>query len=120
MERRFLLLLCALMLFTCGTLLAQEAEDEDPEDLFPSVVLEIEDLSIEKIQATLPDEIELMTFERETPLPGPGEIRLIEPAVDTLLPGTESAGAQGKSFFTSAIFGAGLQNNLLTEITCFS
>jgi hypothetical protein len=106
-----------LFLVSAAALYAQEPEDEDPQDLFPSVVLEIEDLSIEKIDAALPKEAELMTFERETPLPGPEEIRLVEPAVDALLPGLETKTGEGRSFFASALFGAGLQNNLLTEIT---
>ncbi|MBN2353267.1 MAG: hypothetical protein JXD23_11900 [Spirochaetales bacterium] len=92
----------------------------DDEDLFPSVTLEIEDLSIEKIEAGLPDSEPLMAFERRAPLPGPGEISVAEPAVDTLLPQANGTAAPaGTSFFTSVLFGAGLQSNLLGRINLY-
>jgi hypothetical protein len=108
-----------MFLLPIGALCADPPREDDPQDLFPSVVLEIEDLSVEKIDAGLPREAELAAFERETPLPAPGEIRIREPAVDSLLPGVEQAAPDEKTFFTSALFGAGFESNLLAEISFF-
>jgi len=120
---------CLLLLIPAGPLFAQAAGGGDTtdagakgndDDLFPSVTLEIEDLSIEKIEAGLPDKEPLMAFERRAPLPGPGEIDVAEPAVDTLLPRADGTAAPaGKSFYTSVLFGAGLQSNLLGRINLY-
>jgi hypothetical protein len=134
MKRKILIAVASILLLAGAAARAQERAPtpaparpddqsqpkDDDQDLFPSVVLEIEDLSVEKIEAGLPADEPLMSFERQTPLPGPGEIRIEEPAVESLLPGENGAAKSGdKSFFTEVLFGAGLQNNLLGAVTLY-
>jgi hypothetical protein len=126
MKNRIGIVIALLLLLAGGRLLAQSKDappadkaKDDEAELFPSMVLQIEDLSVEKIEAGLPAEEPLMAFERQTPLPGPGEIRIAEPAVDALLPDGNAPADGGRSFFTTVLFGAGLQNNLLGEITLY-
>ncbi|MBN1525453.1 MAG: hypothetical protein JW904_13275 [Spirochaetales bacterium] len=124
MNKNIILLTLVLLLFSAAAVFAQEKkkeEAEDPGDLFPSMVLEIDDLSKEQIDAGFTPDEDLMTFEQEAPLPQPDEIPIDEPDVDLIVPGQdgEYARIKDKSFFTKVLFGVGLQSNLLSEITFF-
>ncbi|RPJ07911.1 MAG: hypothetical protein EHM28_05705 [Spirochaetaceae bacterium] len=114
--------LVAISLVVCLTLpaFAEEAEPDDPDAMFPSIVLEIDDLSIEKIDVGIKDEVQLLPFEREAPLPDPAQIQVAEPQAAAIIPGALPPYTMGdKTFFTKVLFGAGLANSLMSEITFY-
>jgi hypothetical protein len=94
-------------------------EPGEPEILLPKTVLEIEDLSVEKVEAKLPPEEELLPPERKLPVLSVGEMVIGEPAMP-LAPGvlTEAAQAPRDRFLsTEILLGAGMQNRILGTIS---
>jgi len=74
---------------------AQEMEPSEPEIVLPSVVLEIEDLSVENVRAKLPEN-ELVPPEIEVPLPEAEELQIEEPPSSFQLPKMGPAPVSGK------------------------
>ena len=77
-------LLCLFLFFPIPFAQGEEGRDADeepidPDIVLPSVILEIEDLSIEVIDAVLPEEDELLPPEREVPLPEQDVMEIKEP-----------------------------------------
>jgi hypothetical protein len=120
-QKRCLAVVLFFLIIACFVFADNPAGPEDANALFPSVVLQIEDLSIETIDSGLLPEEKLMTFELESPLPGPGEISIPEPTAEPFFPVTADSLllSNNKSFYTELLFGAGLQNNILSEITFY-
>jgi hypothetical protein len=98
-----------------------DSEPADPDIVLPSVLLEIEDLSIETIDAILPeDEDELLPPEREVPLPDEETLEVKEPAPEVGLPEFDiTQPLAGTSFAAEAILGAGFVNHILSEISFY-
>jgi len=117
--------LCVLSLcFTAGvgTGISQELEPEEPEIVLPSVVLEIEDLSIESVTSALPEEEGLLPSEPPLPLPEAEELAVQEPQLDLALPPTGSSVfevKEGKYLSAEAILGAGTGNEFFSRISLF-
>ena len=109
-----------LLIFALGVQLSlgQEMEPEEPEIVLPSVVLEIEDLSVEKVRSGLPESEELPTPWREHPLPEPGELEIEETALGIVMPDEGSSPPTGKKdFVAEATVGAGIPNHFFSSIS---
>jgi hypothetical protein len=94
-------------------------EPGEPEMLLPKTVLEIEDLSVEKVEAKLPPEEELLPPERKLPMLSVGEMAVGEPALP-IAPGVlaEAAATPRDRFLTTDILlGAGMQNRIVGNIS---
>jgi hypothetical protein len=88
----------------------QELEPVEPEIVLPSVLLDLEDLSVERVTAAIPDESESPLLDLKFPLPDAGAAAVPEPEVEIQPPkaGVEGeAHGKGKDFTAEAELGAG-------------
>lgn len=92
---------------------------EEPEIVLPDVILRVDDLSVEQVQAALPGEEELLSPQRLFPLPGIEELPITEPELPGGVgePGEEGAGAQGPSLAAQVVLGAGSMNHLYSLLS---
>jgi len=100
---------------------AEEMEPSEPEIVLPSVILEIEDLSVENVRTKLPEN-ELVPPEIEVPLPEAGELQIEEPPLSFKLPKMGPASLSGKkggSFIAEGVIGVGTLNHLLSSFSLF-
>jgi hypothetical protein len=87
----------------------------------------MEDLSIETLDVILPEEEEelalehdILTAEREVPLPEEGIMEVKEPVPAVTLPDLDSGtGITDSSFVAEALLGAGSANNILSQISFY-
>ncbi|MBN2444804.1 MAG: hypothetical protein JXJ04_25845 [Spirochaetales bacterium] len=125
--RTIVILLCLFQLFIFPYYLcwaeeeqAADAEPADPDIVLPSVILEIEDLSIETIEAVLPGEAELLPPERKVPLPEEDIMEVKDPVPGVAYPDQDISKPPGdSSFIAEAILGAGSVNNILSQISFY-
>lgn len=91
----------------------------EPEIVMPQVVLQIEDLSVEKVVAQLPPEEELLPPERPIPVLSEGDLVIGDPRIPaadlTAEPG--AAPAPGRGLSSDITLGAGMQNRIIGTIT---
>ena len=90
----------------------------DPEIIMPQVILQIEDLSVEKVEAQLPAEEELLAPERKIPVLSEGDLAIGEPALPSPGPDVEPNAGQPKDRLLSADInlGAGSPNSIVGSI----
>jgi hypothetical protein len=90
----------------------------EPEIVLPQVILQIEDLSVEKVEAQLPPENELLPPERKIPVLNEGELAIGEPVLPAAGVATVGAVPQVRDrLLTSDIdLGAGSANHILGSI----
>ena len=120
-----------LFLITFG-IWAQEAADkpetgpsepESTEIVLPMMYLEIEDLTVEDINAVIPDDDTVYLAAIEMPLPEPEDI--VIPAEAFALTGTElpeaaaAESADGSSFFSEGTIGFGTSYNITGDINLY-
>ncbi|UCB45691.1 MAG: hypothetical protein JSV25_16035 [Spirochaetota bacterium] len=100
---------------------AQDIEPDEPEIILPSVVLEIEDLSVEKIRSGLPEEIEQPLPWREYPLPEPEELEIEESSFEISAPDEEhTAPEEGRrDLIAEVTLGAGIPSHFIGSISLF-
>jgi hypothetical protein len=101
---------------------SQDIEPSEPGIVLPSVLLEIEDLSIESITAGLPEEQELLPPDIEFPLPEIEELAIEEPVLDLTVPTTGVPAFQireGKYLTTEAVLGIGSSNQFFSRIALY-
>ena len=90
----------------------------EPDIVLPQVILQIEDLSVEKVEAQLPPEDELLPPERKVPLLDEGELAIGEPVLPAAGVAAEGSVSQPRDrLLTSDIdLGAGSANHILGSI----
>jgi hypothetical protein len=101
---------------------SQDIEPSEPGIVLPSVLLEIEDLSIENITAGLPEDKELLPPEIEFPLPEIEELAIDDPRLDLTVPTSGSPAFQireGKYLTTEAVLGIGTANQFFSRISLY-
>jgi hypothetical protein len=91
----------------------------EPEIIMPQVILQIEDLSVEKVEAQLPAEEDLLAPERKIPLLSEGDLAIGEPALPSPGPEVEPRAVQPKDRLLSADInlGAGSPNSIVGSIS---
>ena len=99
-------------------------EPSETEIILPEMYLEIEDLSIEEINAVIPDDDAVLLSSLELPLPEPGQIEIpaeVFAVTDSGAPTSISAGtgAQSASFFSEGTIGAGTAANITGDINLY-
>jgi hypothetical protein len=99
------------------------SEPESTEIILPPMYLEIEDLSVEDINAVIPDEDSVYLSAVDMPLPEPGDISIPSEvfAVSGLdIPDAQSPGeAAENSFFSEGTIGAGTSYNITGDINLY-
>ena len=122
---RLLLAVSILVAWSClytANLVSEEMAPDDPQIVLPDVVLEIEDLSVEKVEAEIPLQEQLPVPQRKIPLPEIDELEIVEPPVDLeepmfdfsiKRPQTLSIGAQ-------ANISLGLADQLMSSFSVYS
>ncbi len=109
----FILALFPLSLFAQG----QDLEPSEPDIVLPQMILEVEDMSVETIEATLPPEEELLPPLRDIPLPAPGEIEVEDPSIIPAIEGTEPQVPAGKAVAADAALGIGMENTVQGKLS---
>ncbi len=105
------------LVFTISSLYAEETlEPEEPDIVIPSVIMEVEDLSIDLIIAELPEDEWALPAERDVPLPE--EILTVkEPTIDfDLIQREEGEMESSPSLFVESVLGGGNISHLLCQI----
>lgn len=126
---RKLLSIFLLLIIFSTTVFAEEmesqsgpAEPNDTDIILPEMYLEVEDLSIEEIDAAIPDDDSVVFMAIEIPLPKPGEINL-PPEVFTLpasdVPVNENFENDSTSLYCEGIIGAGTSANITGDINLY-
>ena len=122
---KFLLILGVLVILNfinAKVLFSKDMAPEKPDIFLPSVVLEVEDLSVKNIVAPLPEE-EILTPDVNFPLPDEEELKIsktalnIEPMPSTVEPAL--ATKKGK-LRTNTTLGVGTLNNFYSYISLYS
>ncbi len=116
----FFFILFQIWLVTDG--FSQELEPEEPDIVLPSVILEIEDLSVESVISGLPEEDDLIPPEPGIPLPEAEELEVREPQLDITLPQSGMQGAQlreGQYLTAEAVLGTGTLNEFFGRISLY-
>jgi hypothetical protein len=109
----FILALSPLFSFAQG----QDLEPSEPDIVLPQMILEVEDMSVENIEARLPPEEELLPPLRDIPLPAPGEIEVEDPSILPSIAGTEPQVPAGKTVAADAALGIGMENTVLGKLS---
>lgn len=94
-------------------------EPAGPGDLIlPPVVLEVEDLSVVRIEARLPPEEELVPPDRRFPMPEPLALAIVEPALPSVSAAGsgQPAGAAGAALATRAVLGVGTLRGITAAV----
>jgi hypothetical protein len=115
------MLAMALILLPASFLTAQEAEPEEPEIILPSVILEIEDLSVETVTAGIPED-ELLPRDLEVPLPEPEDLQIDEPVTMLSPPQAESpllSREEGKYLNFEGVIGVGSRNYFMSGFSLY-
>jgi hypothetical protein len=86
----------------------------EPDIVMPQVILQIEDLSVEKVEAQLPPEEDLLPPERSIPVLSEGDLAVGEPTIPSTGAALEPGTAQSSDrYLASEVeLGAGTQNNI--------
>jgi len=110
-----------------GVLEAQPVEPEEPDIVLPEIILQVEDLSAESVEAGLPPEEEILPPERGI-LPLQGEIPLPEEKEPGSLPGPIGGLPQselppsrerGYALAAEALLGAGSMNYVFSSVSLY-
>ncbi len=110
----FLILLFTFVIFNTGA--EDTLEPQDPDIVIPSVIMEIEDLSIDLIIAELPEDEWALPIERDVPLPEE-ILQVKEPTIDfNLLEQEHGEDESAPSLFVESVLGGGNVNHLLSQI----
>ena len=100
-----------------------EMEPEEPAIVLPEVILKTEDISVEQVEAGLPQEEQLLPPDREVPLPEAGELVIQEPSLEMQPPeGDAGRGAEGGAapLVVEGVLGAGTMHHFFSSISLFS
>jgi hypothetical protein len=115
------LLASALLALGAAGLRAAETvpgEPGEPEIVLPPIILEIEDLSVERVEAKLPPEEDLLPPARDVPLVDVGALVIADPSVPTTAAAAAgtSAGPRDRFLATDVRLGAGTMNHVVGSV----
>lgn len=116
--------LCIVLLFVVpAAAAAQSVEPDEPEIVLPRMLLEIQDLSIERVETVLPEDMELEVPNVTLPLPEEKEMYVSDSAFDVTVDRIElthgPAAARESSIFSDGMVGVGSMNHILGSISIY-
>ncbi len=91
----------------------------EPDIVLPQVILQVEDLSVEKVEAKLPPEEDLLPPVRGIPLLSEGELAVGEPTIPAPIVQGEGtpASSGGRQLSSEIQLGTGMQNLILGSVS---
>ena len=117
------MLVLLFLLISLFPLSADQMEPSEPDIVLPEVILQIEDLSVDIVEAGLPPEEDLLPPERDIPLPEEAELHIEEPSTPQYF--TESKSlflaepGRGYSLSAEGILGLGSMNHIFSSIALY-
>jgi hypothetical protein len=98
---------------------AASAGPGEPDIVMPQVILQVEDLSVEKVVAQLPPEQELLPPPRPIPVLAEGELDVGDPTLGGTgtVPDVTVGPAQNRLLSADIMLGAGLQNRIVGTLS---
>ncbi len=98
-----------------------ETAPKEPEIVLPPVILQVENLTVERVKATLPDESEIVPPERDVPLPKVENLSIEEPELKPITPKPVVEVFKGERMQLSAdgTLGIGNMNHILSSISLY-
>jgi hypothetical protein len=115
-------LLLAGLLLGRAPAAAQDIEPEEPAIVLPEVILKTEDISVEQVEAGIPQDEEILPPEREAPLPEAGDLVIQEPPLE-LAPQEGEAilplEREPPPLVAEGVLGAGSMNHIYSSISLF-
>jgi len=98
---------------------ADSAGPGEPEIVMPQVILQVEDLSVEKVVAQLPPEDELLPPARPVPVLSEGDLVVGDPAIPAVGAGADitMAPVSDRLLSSEVTLGAGLQNRIVGAVS---
>jgi len=121
MNTRIVKRLVPALLLIASFVGAQEsgpAEPVETEIIIPDFVLQVEELTVEEVEAVLPEEEDLALGRIELPLPGAGELSVADIAFDVPLPSMVGSRPRSNVFSTGRL-GAGTMNRIVGELSIY-
>ncbi|TFH04114.1 MAG: hypothetical protein E4H09_04110, partial [Spirochaetales bacterium] len=113
----------AAMFLVAQLVTAQTAGPSEPTDtdiMIPDLLLKVEELTVDDVQAVLPPEGALALGQISIPLPAAGDLTVDESAFTVPLPGAAVAGpGSTSSFFSSGRLGAGSVNHIVGDLSLY-
>ncbi len=115
------------LFFLLGPVLWSAAENNgetaprEPEIVLPPVILQVENLTVERVKATLPDESEIVPPERDVPLPRVENLSIREPELKPITPTPVVEVFHGEQIKLNAdgVLGIGNMNHILSSISLY-
>ncbi len=101
---------------------APPMEPEEPAIVLPEVILRTEDISVEQVEAGIPQEAEILPPERAVPLPEAGELVIQEPTLVMQPPESEAARQleqESLPLVAEGTLGVGIMNHIYSAISLF-
>jgi hypothetical protein len=104
---------------TTNAAAASSVAPGEPDMIMPQVILQIEDLSVEKVQAQLPPQEDLLPPQRKIPVLSEGELAIGEPTIPAAAVESEALAGQPHDRLLAANVdvGAGNDNRLVANIS---
>ena len=117
------MLVLLFMLISLFPLSADQIEPSEPDIVLPEVILQIEDLSVDIVEAGLPPEEDLLPPERDIPLPEESELHIEEPSTPQYFTESKSLflaeAGRGYSLSAEGILGLGSMNHIFSSIALY-
>jgi hypothetical protein len=101
---------------------AQESGPQAPADTsieVPDLLLRVEELELQEVDAVLPQPGSLALGQVDVPLPGAGDLEIDQSAFVVRPPGVAGTSVAGPTVFSSGRLGAGSSNYILGELELF-
>ncbi len=114
--------LLVLFVLLPAALPAQEPGLRQPDEtpiVVPDLILQVEELPLESVKATLPSEGDLRLGELSLPLPQPGELQIDQAAFFLSAPESTPIPVRGSSVYSTGLLGAGSVNHVIGELSLF-
>lgn len=116
----FLLLLSGFMVFSVFSLAADQVEPEDPEIVLPPMLLQIEDIEEEIVEAVIPENTQMDLPAFDLVLPEAGELELPQAAFDIPIPDQVLPSLKEDApFFSEGMIGMGTNWHILGDISLY-
>ncbi|MFP4362593.1 MAG: hypothetical protein ACLFR1_01860 [Spirochaetia bacterium] len=99
-----------------------DVEPDEPGIVLPPMFLEIEDVTVENIEAVLPEDAEVLATDIAVPLPQEGQLAINDEAFDlpeSEIQGTRVSEGETASFFSEGMIGVGSMNTITGSISLY-
>ncbi len=101
----------------------QDVEPDEPEIVLPPMLLEVEDLSVERVEAAIPEGDELPAPTIDLPMPEPEELEIPDEAFDLPLPSQDEGmfdiARTDREIFSEGVVGLGSMHHVLGSLSLY-